>query len=258
MMNYGRILSKSVVSEKDAKKDLEKANYDLKELVKIKSEFSLITSHQLRTPVSIVRSYLSMVVEGKVALAKALPFVQKAYEGINRMETIINDILTTTELMGHHVKIKLESTNLERLIKNTIDSAEPFLHGKKIELKFEGPKEFPYVLIDQDKLKNAIFNLLINAIYYTDKGGIKVVLEQVGHFAKIVVKDSGIGFTPEEKEELGNKFFRSKQAILTHPNGSGLGIYIAKTYIEAMQGRLEFDSKGRGQGSEFVLSIPIN
>ena len=242
----------------DQTKEIRKQNVHLEQLLEMKSEFLTIASHQLRTPTSIIRGYLSMMEDEGLSLEERLKYAHQAFLGMNRLERVINDILTATELEGKEIEVHYKPAQLEEVVKDVVQDSRLLAKEKGLKLESKILVELPKILCDELKLKEALTNLVSNAIFYTHKGGIKVTLDKHKKYAKITVQDTGVGFSPEEAKRMGDKFFRAPGVMQIHPNGSGLGLFIAKTFSEAMGGRLEFASEGKGKGSSFSLLLPIN
>ena len=114
-------------------------------------------------------------------------------------------------------------------------------------------------MCDIKKINSAIYNLLDNAVFYTKEGTITIFYELVDNkFVKVNINDTGIGFSEADKEKISQKFYRSKNALLSHPDGSGLGLYIVRNIIENNGGKLFYQSDGEGQGSTFSFTLPVS
>lgn len=236
--------------------EITRKNADLEELLEIKSDFLTIASHQLRTPMTAIRGFLSFLVEEDLPAEEKIHFAKQAYASANRMELVINDILTATELEGHELQVKAEDTNLETIIHDAIAQAKPLMGDKKIQIEFKKKVDFPDLFTDGRKLRECVHNLLENAIEYTEEGKIVVILDRFRKFARITVKDPGVGFTKIEAHDFGEKFYRAERVRRVVADGSGLGLFITNTYMGMLQGKLVFTSKGKNQGAAFSLLVP--
>ena len=114
------------------------------------------------------------------------------------------------------------------------------------------------IFADPDKLSDIILNLVDNAIKYTEKGEIVVTAAREDGNIKFSVKDTGVGISPKDARELFGKFQRGTGIARIQPDGSGLGLFIAKSVVEGHQGRIWAESKGKGKGSTFYFTLPIN
>lgn len=236
--------------------EIKAKNADLEELLKIKSDFLTIASHQLRTPMTAIRGFLSFLVEEDLPAEEKIHFAKQAFASANRMETVINDILTATELEGHEIHVKPEVTNLATLIEEAIAQCKPLLTDKELQIEFKSTAVFKDFMTDGRKLRECINNLLENAIEYTDHGVVTVRLDHFRQYARISVKDAGVGFTKIEAHEFGEKFYRAERVRKVVADGSGLGLFITHTYMTMLQGKLVFASKGKNKGAVFSLLVP--
>lgn len=237
---------------------VDEATKRLKELLKIKSDFLTVASHQLRTPTSIVRGMLSLVNEEEgLTREEKDRFISQAYEGINRLERIIHDLLNATELEGKKMKLDLKPVQLENTIKEIIVELTPLAKDKGISLRHKKPaRPLPKVKADPIKIREVIQNLVDNAIHYTPEGEVIIETEHDSKDVKIIVQDTGIGMTKKDKQRLYKKFSRGEGVLQIYPNGSGLGLFIAKKILEGMNGTISAKSEGRGKGSTFTITIP--
>lgn len=238
---------------------------DLQELLDMKSEFLTIASHQLRTPTSIVRGYLSMAEDPEVSTDDKKKFVDMAYQGINRMEKIIHDILSATELEGGKLNLNVEPADITEIIQAVIKELNEMADKKDLKIVFKPNNEvekWPPMHLDKLKIHEALVNLVANSIYYTEKGEIKISLKESltkgKKYATIEVQDTGIGFTKEDATKLTEKFFRAPGAKNVHPNGSGLGLFITKNIVEESGGTFGYQSPGINKGSIFIVNLPIS
>ncbi len=236
--------------------EIRKNNEDLQELLQIKSDFLTIASHQLRTPMTAIRGFLSFLVEEDMPAEQKIQFAEQAYESANRMELVINDILTASELEGHDVAMDLEPADIQKICEEAISATKPLIVKKQLDIKFVHKKTQPHVLTDARRVKECLDNLLANAVYYTPEGSITVKVDSFRQYVRISVKDTGVGFTKKEAKEFGDKFYRAERVRKQVADGSGLGLFITNTYMKALGGKLVFKSKGRNKGSEFALLIP--
>lgn len=239
-------------------KEIRKKNVYLEELLKMKTEFLDIASHQLKTPISITRGYLSMILDGTIKGVKdKLAAAKKAMAGIERLNRTVKDFLDASDLEGKEIELELAPTDLIKLIKDLVAEKEFLAKQKDLKFSFTLPKEkLPQVKIDPSQFFQAIANLVDNAIYYTSQGEVTVSLEKLGQEIIVKVKDTGIGISAEDQKKLFQKFTRGKQAILAKPDGSGLGLYIAQKIVAAHHGQIKLESEV-GKGSVFSVVLPL-
>lgn len=240
---------------------LEEANMHLQQLDQAKTEFVSIASHQLRTPMTGIMGYLSMMTQGD--FGKVKPEHQKILVDLlaesQRMIRLINLFLNVSKIEAGKFEIELAPVQIEDLIQGEMKEVEKQAAEKKLKVVFVKPKQpLPKVMADPDKVKDVILNLLDNAIKYTAKGSVTASAEVLNDVEVVVrVKDTGIGIKPQDARELFNKFVRVSGIARIHPDGSGLGLFIAKKIVEAQRGHIWVESEGETKGSTFQFTIPI-
>jgi len=247
------------VQERALRKSAEKLAKEFERLDRAKSQFILATQHHLRTPLSIIKGYVSMILEGSYGKVeeKTKKAVSGIQEAIDRLIKLVNEFLDISQLQVGREILKKEEIQIEQLIKEIIEELRPMARERGIYLKFESPRELPKIKLDRGKIKTAIFSIVDNGIKYTEKGGVEIKLEG-NERIKIIVKDTGIGFSSEEFKNLFTGFFeRGKEAEKIYTTGRGIGLYIAKNIIEAHQGKIWAESKGKDRGSTFYVELPI-
>ncbi len=248
---FSIFLLKGVYNEVEQRKQL-------KELLKIKSEFLTIASHQLRTPTSIARGMLSMIVDGSIKGKQKDDFINKTFQSVNRLERIIQDLLSASELEGSSMKLECQPVNIEEIIQNVIQERAQMTKEKNLTLEYKSSKiKLPQILSDKLKTVEIIGNLVDNAIFYTEKGGITIWCEVIPDkkVLEIHIKDTGIGITNNDRERIFGQFQRGERSLRIHPNGSGLGLFIVKKIVEACDGIVQVKSEGENKGSEFILTL---
>lgn len=244
----------------DAKNDLTEAYENLMVINKMKDEFLTVASHELRTPMTIVKSYLWMLEQQKAGKLKKkqLEYLEKAIKGTQRMINLINDMLNISKFEQDKVFFNMQQVDICELLKEIVSSFEIKINGKGIYLKFDESCSDIFVDIDKEKMRDVIMNLIDNSIKFTEKGGIELIVEEESDAIIISVKDTGSGISADDLPKLFHKFGRidNSYTIASDTGGTGLGLYIAKLYVEGMGGKIWATSKGPGQGSTFLISIP--
>jgi signal transduction histidine kinase len=236
------------------------ANRHLKELERAKDEFISMASHQLRTPLTTIKGYLSMMLEGDAGkLTKAQEeFVGYAFGSSERMVNLISDLLNVSRLSAGRFLIQRKPTDMVQMVADEVRQLETHATGKGLKLIFEPPKTpLQPVQIDDNKTRQVIMNFIDNAIYYTQTGEVRVILEQTEDVVRLTVKDTGIGVPESAKRKLFSKFYRADNAQTVRPDGTGLGLYLAKRVVEDQDGTIIFNS-AEGKGSTFGFELPIH
>jgi len=246
----------------NATKELRSSNAILRQLDKIKDEFISMASHQLRTPLTSVKGYLSMVIEGDAG--KITPsqkqLLDQAFMSSENMVHLINDFLNVSRIQTGKFIIDKSPVDLSELVEQEINSLVPNAKVRNMKLVYKKPKKFPIIDVDEGKMRQVVMNFADNAIYYShDNSSIIISLGIEGSEIVFTVKDTGIGVPKSEKDKLFAKFYRAANAKIQRPDGTGVGIYLAKKVIDAHGGQIIFESvEGKGSTFGFRLPIPSN
>lgn len=244
---------------KHATARLRTANRHLKELDKAKDEFISMASHQLRTPLTTIKGYLSMMLEGDAGRLNATEreYIQYAFDGSERMVSLISDLLNVSRLSAGRFLIEQKPTDLVAMIEDEIRQLMPHATAKRLYLKLDAPAgKLPLVELDENKTRQVIMNFIDNAIYYTHDGGVTVRLRVTKGLFRIEVQDTGIGVPEDAKKHLFTKFFRASNAQNVRPDGTGLGLYLARRVVQDQGGTIIFESQ-EGRGSVFGFELPV-
>jgi len=254
------LLLKYTRQEQAIKEQLEKSYAELKKLDAAKTMFLSIASHQMRTPLTIIKGYLSLALSGDYGKVEGQvkDFLEQVYRANEREIALVNDLLDLTRIQTGKILYSFEDLSIEDLTAEVVKEIQPEAQTKNLQLVFDKPKEpLPKVKADSQKLRQVIFNLLDNAIKYTKQGEVRVSLEFNPHNQTILlkVKDTGMGMSPEEINNLFQLFNRSQAAVNTYPSGVGIGLYFASEIVKAHQGRIWAESAGINQGSTFYVEL---
>ena len=232
---------------------LRSTNEKLKKLDETKDEFISMASHQLRTPLTSVKGYLSMVLEGDAGPLKPQQeeLLKQSYMSSQRMVNLIADLLNLSRLNTGKFVIDAKPTDLRVIVDQEVAQLRESAKAKSITLTWDIPQTFSLVGLDEGKMHQVVMNFIDNAIYYTPEGGtIAVGLTETATAVEFRVKDSGIGVPRALQRHLFTKFYRADNARRMRPDGTGLGIYMAKKVIAAQGGSVIFESE-EGKGSTF-------
>ncbi len=244
---------------KKATAKLESANKELQRLDDAKSEFLSIASHQLRTPTTIIKGYISMMQEGSFGkLSKNVSDnLNKVYIATERLLNLIENLLDISRIESGRLEFDIKPLDLTKLADELKTEFEKKAKEKKLTLSTHYSSDLPLVMTDSAKIKEVASNLVDNAIKYTPKGEVSIELHQEGSSVVFCVSDTGIGIAVEDLSRLFNKFVRGSDMNTTHPEGTGLGLYFARVVIENLGGRIWVESVGKGRGSKFCFSLPL-
>jgi len=233
------------------------ANKELRRMEKQKTEFVSIASHQLRTPLTAIKGYASMLLEGSFGKISSgvREAVEKIYKSNQVLVVIIGDFLMVSRIEQGRMVYDFNTVELSDIVKEVVKEVEPDAEGKglKIQINIEYNESF-IINADYTKMKQVIHNIFNNAIRYTEKGFIKILLSknQENQKLRIAISDTGMGINKEMIPKLFKKFSKGRKSKL----GSGIGLYIAKEIITAHKGRIWAQSDGSGHGATFFVELP--
>jgi signal transduction histidine kinase len=235
-----------------------------KKLDKMRTEIVSITSHQLRTPATIVKGNLEMILGGDVG---KVPKAQKellddTYLGNERMIHLINDLMDAAKINEGKLNFPLEPAQVEDVVEEVVKENQAFAQEKKVTLSFVRPANpLPKAKINAQKVKQVFQNLIDNAVKYSavgDKGKVEVSVRDEEKNICFIVKDNGIGIPKSDQGKIFERFSRGSNSTKLDPGGgSGLGLYIAKAVIEQGGGKIWFESN-EGEGTTFYATFPKN
>ncbi|MFA5022670.1 MAG: ATP-binding protein [Candidatus Paceibacterota bacterium] len=242
------------------------ANKKLQTLEEAKSKFVSVTTHQLRTPLAAVKWTLDMAAKGQLGTVneEQKKFLFQGLTSTERVISIVNDLLKVDSIDTDRADYTFRPTDLINLVSNIIFEFTNQATIKKINFLFLRPQTtVPQIELDADKIRMVLENLVDNAIKYTPEGGkveIKISDERLNSAEgaiEITVTDSGIGIPAGEADKMFQKFFRASNAIKAEPDGSGLGLFIARDIIEKHGGAIWFENHP-GQGTAFSFTLPLH
>ncbi len=227
-----------------------------KELDEMKSDFVATVSHDLRAPLTFIRGYTTMLTMVGDLNDKQRDYLDRILEGIDQMSTLIGDLLNLRRIEAG-VGIRQEPCHLGLILVEAVDTLRARAAAKGITLRLEPTEGVPTVIGDRTLLRQAVSNLVDNAIKYTPASGhVNVGLEINQQEAIIHITDTGIGIAPEDQVRLFEKFYRIKRRETGNIQGTGLGLALVKSIIERHGGRVWAESV-LNQGSTFYIALPI-
>ncbi|MDZ7612085.1 MAG: ATP-binding protein [Candidatus Moranbacteria bacterium] len=258
---------------KKATADLEKTNHELKDtnvklseaykklrqLDEAKNEFISIASHQLRTPLTSIKGFISMIMEGDYGeySEKIGNALRKIYISNERLIKLVNDLLSISRIEAGRFTFNFRKNNLPQMVSKIMDTFELEAKEKNLRLTYHPPeKEMEDFVFDKEKLQEVISNLIDNAVKYTQEGKVEVSVKDNPEKARITVSDSGRGMAGNELEAVFEKFRRGSKSTSVDTEGTGLGLYVCQKIVTAHQGKIWAESDGPGKGSRFIVEIP--
>lgn len=261
---YDKIKQFNITLSEEVRKatnELQKANARLQELDKLKNDFVSVASHELRTPMTAIRSYAWMALyKSDMQLSdKMKKYLERVYVSTERLINLVNDMLNISRLEDGRVEITPSQFNILDEVQGAVAELEPKMKEKGQTLQIQ-PSRLPQVFADPNKVHQVLLNLLGNAIKFTpNKGTIKVEFFFDGVMVFVSIQDTGVGIMPEELPKLFTKFGRLEHSYTAAATsgGTGLGLYISKVLVELMGGKISATSEGPGKGSRFTFSVPL-
>lgn len=224
----------------------------------LKDDFLSIASHQMRTPISAINGYASILNSGDAGKLNKnqQKFAKIIEDSTKRLSYLINDFLTVSRLKSGKFSIEKTDTDLNKVLKSEVSNLTTQFKAKNVKLKVSIDENLPIIKADESKIRQVMMNLIDNALYYTPtEGEVNVSLKKTTGGITFEVKDSGIGVPKDDQSKLFSKMFRAGNAQKMRPDGTGLGLYLAKKVILGHHGHIIFNSV-ENEGSTFGFRIP--
>ena len=225
----------------------------------VKREFISLASHQLRTPLTIIKWSLELLTDRKSGpLTKKQKDTLTNIEDSNiRMISLVDSLLDVSRVEGNRIKHNPQPVDVKLLIEDVVADHRSLLLRKKINLETHLP-DLPKTNLDIQLISAVYRNLLMNSIKYTPANGkITLTVSKEGDHLLSTIKDTGVGIRENDKKRIFKKFFRGKNAVSVDPDGSGLGLFLARTIINSTGGKIWFESK-LNKGSTFYFTLPLS
>ncbi|MBU1017747.1 PAS domain S-box protein [Patescibacteria group bacterium] len=248
------------ISEKT--KDLQRANRRLKSLNELKDEFIAVTSHELRSPLTAIRGYLSFLVDdglvGQIS-AEAKDYLMRVYDNVNTLNNLVNNILDVSRIETDRFELHRKPTDIVELVQKIIQDFSFQAREERLDIHFKNKLSNPVVLnIDSVRIQQVLRNVLDNAIKYTMKGkDITVEVSIRGIGVQIAVIDQGVGIPKSQIFEIFDKFKQAKNCLTRYKGGAGLGLFITKKIVELHGGMIWAESEVR-KGTTFQIQLPLD
>lgn len=243
----------------DATKELRQSNAQLQRLDAAKDEFVSMASHQLRTPLTSVKGYISMVLEGDAGEISDMQrhLLSESFASSERMVHLINDFLNVSRLQTGKFMLDRRPVDLAKVTAQEVDSLKTTAHARNLKIRYRKPSVFPVLYVDEGKLRQVIMNFIDNAIYYSEEHStITVELAVLEGSVVLKVHNEGIGVPESEQSHLFTKFFRATNARKQRPDGTGVGLFLSKKVVTAHGGSMVFES-AKDAGTTFGFRLPI-
>lgn len=236
-------------------------NAKLHQLDKLKDDFVSVVSHELRTPMTAIRSYVWMALHrSDVSLSQKLErYLYRTLVSTERLINLVNDMLNVSRIEAGRIEINPKSFEIVSLVKEVMEEVKAKADEKRLQLMVLEHK-IPQVFADPDKVHQILLNLIGNSLKFDYPGGlITVDFFTDGKMVDVSIKDTGSGISKDDLSKLFHKFGRldNSYVSISTSGGTGLGLYISKSLIELMKGKIWADSEGVDKGTTFIFSLPI-
>ena len=231
-----------------------------KEINQMKSDFISLVSHELRTPLTSIIGFVSFILDGKAGSINdrqrnSLARVQRQSK---RLAALINDLLDISRIESGRIQMEQKPISLLKIVTQRIEEIRPQADEKSIQMDLTAPESVPKILGDEARMGQVFTNLIGNAIKFTPNNGeVSVKVEAEGNLLHVEVIDTGAGIPPEERQKVFDKFYQLSDISTRQQGGSGLGLSITKSIVEAHGGKLWVDDGNQGKGSNFQFVLPL-
>ncbi len=242
----------------ESNRELNEANAKLRELAELKEEFLALTTHDLRSPLTVISGVISFFTSGRLGdlSPEQKNMVAMMERNTQNLIELVNDLLDASKLESGTMRLDLTSTDFHTLARELREAMDPLAREKEIELIELLPSELPMLRADRAKLRRILVNLLSNALKFTPKGGrVEVRAEPEGAMVRISVTDTGVGIPAEDIARLFDKYEQARSRATRSEKGTGLGLYITRQLVELHGGKISATSEV-GKGSTFTFTIP--
>lgn len=236
---------------------LETVNKRLKKLDEEKSEFLSIASHQLRAPMTVIKGYISLIMEGSFGeiSEKIREVFNKIYISNERLIKVIDDLLDLSRIERGKMEYNFKLLSLEKLVSEIVKELTPLAVQKGLKIIWRPEAALPDISFDESYMRQVILNLVDNAIKYSNQGKIEIKVEKKEHSLLLSIKDEGMGISKETMPYLFQRYSRGEKLYYRATEGMGLGLYVAKKIIDDHRGKIWAESEGAGKGSTFFVEL---
>ena len=236
---------------------LQQAYEELKTIDIMKNELISNVTHELRTPLTIVNSSIYLIQEGESDPDKKL-LLKKGIQNLDRLDTLIGQLVDYAKISAHPRLENLETADINEIVRKTIEEISPVADKDKITIKTSLENDLPKIIAEKKKIQQILSNLIGNAIKFNKTGGtVFVKTKRKDDFVKVSIKDTGIGISKDEQKKIFDKLYQTDGSITRKYSGTGIGLAIVKSYVEAHGGKIRVKSK-KDKGSKFTFTLPIH
>lgn len=242
--------------------ELTAANTKLEQRDQMRSEFISMASHQLRTPVSVMKGYISLMLDGDFGRipVKIKDKLALMFEMNERLVLLVNNMLNVSRIEKNRIDFGFDTIQVEEIGQSVINEMKNKALAKQLKLVYKKPKnKIPAVITDGEKIREIMVNLIDNAIKYTAIGSVEIGFDtdRAKKQVLVYVKDTGHGMNEDDAKHVFDKFFRAEMPDMPREHGTGLGLYIVTRFLRGMGGEIWISDTALGKGTTFMFSIPF-
>jgi signal transduction histidine kinase len=223
---------------------------------RLKSEFLATMSHELRTPLTAIIAYGELLRDERVTSAKRSEFLEIITDQGQRLLQLIDDLLDLSKLESGKMQLSLEESDLNEILVSAVDTIRPTAEKKGLEIVTELTPDLPWIHMDGKRIRQVCWNILCNAVKFTDAGGkITVCCMDSGDELLVRISDTGVGIKPEDVERIFDRFAQVDSSATRSHGGAGLGLDLVRRFVNLHSGRVWVESE-YGEGSTFFFTLP--
>lgn len=261
LLNFAYKIHDTETSLSRVTEEVYKMNSRLHELDKLKDDFVSIASHELRTPMTAIRSYAWMALNrSDIPLTeKLIRYLQRTLVSTERLINLVNDMLNVSRIESGRIEIVPQAFDLQNLVGEVLVEIDAKAREKSLQIS-ETQTPLPKVFADPNKVHQVLLNLLGNSLKFTrEHGSITISYYSDGNFVEVSIQDNGVGISKDDLSRLFKKFSRLDNSYVaaSSTGGTGLGLYISKSLVELMKGKIWVTSEGEDKGAKFTFTLPV-
>ncbi|MBA3357450.1 MAG: PAS domain S-box protein [Pyrinomonadaceae bacterium] len=240
-----------LVRERDARRQAEESD-------RLKDEFLATLSHELRTPLTSILGWATLIRQGEFEEANFDRAIETIERNARSQARLIDDLLDVSRIITGNLRLQIRPIDLVSVVEAAKDGLRPTAEAKRITLHTELEPESCLVKGDPNRLRQVIWNLVLNAIKFTPRGGnVTVSLECAEPYVRLKVSDTGEGIPPEFLPYVFDRFRQAEGSVTRKQGGLGLGLAVVRHLVELHGGNVMAESRGTGQGSTFTVDLPL-
>ena len=242
-------IARDITAQRRLMREAEEAN-------RVKDEFLAMLSHELRTPLNAVLGYTRMLREGQLGSDRRERAIETIERNANLLAQLVADVLDVSSIVTGKVRLNITSCDLQTLVNAATDVVRPSADAKGIELRVEAPETPVRTACDSERIQQVFWNLLSNAVKFTPSGHISIAMQNSGGRAKVTVTDTGVGIPAKSLPFVFQRFWQG-ETTAHRSGGLGLGLALARHFVELHGGTIHAASEGEGKGATFTVTLPL-